>query len=50
VGAGAVIRERIRRVVFGVVLFLVILFAVTLVLQAVQDSPEEDVGTVTEEG
>ena len=44
------IRERVRRVVFGVVLFLVILFALTLVLQAVQDSPEEDVGTVTEEG
>lgn len=48
-GAGAVIRERVRRVVFGVVLFLVVLFAVTLVLQAVQDWPEEDDRTVTEE-
>jgi uncharacterized BrkB/YihY/UPF0761 family membrane protein len=43
------IRSRIRRFVFGVVLFLVILFAVTLLLQAVQDTPEDEVRTVTEE-
>jgi hypothetical protein len=32
------------------VLFLVILFAVMLLLQAVQDAPGDEVTTVTEEG
>jgi hypothetical protein len=32
-----------------VVLFLVILFAVSLLLQAVQDTPEDEVRTVTGE-
>jgi hypothetical protein len=47
-------RERIRRVgsgvrrfIFGVILFLVLLIALTLLLQAVQDSPEDEVRTVT---
>ena len=47
-GDGNLTRERIRRFVFGVVLFLVILFAVTLLLQAVQDAPGDEVRTVTE--
>lgn len=42
-------RERIRRVVFAVVLFLVLLFGVTIVLQAVQDPPDEDRPLVTDE-
>jgi hypothetical protein len=42
--------ERVRRFVFGLVLFLVILFAVMLLLQAVQDAPGDEVTTVTEEG
>ena len=46
---GNLTRERIRRFVFGVVLFLVILFAVTLLLQAVQDNPGDEGRTVTEE-
>lgn len=49
VGTGDVMRERIRRVVFAVVLFLVLLFGVTIVLQAVQDPPDEDRPLVTDE-
>jgi len=45
VGDGPVSRERVRRVVFAVVLFLVVVFAVTLLLQAVQDAPDEEVRT-----
>jgi hypothetical protein len=42
-----VIRERIRRIIFGFLLFLVVLIALTLVLQAVQDAPGDEVRTVT---
>ena len=41
---------RARRVVFAVVLALVLLFALALLLQAVQDAPEEEVRTMTQEG
>jgi hypothetical protein len=41
------IRERIRRLIFGFVLFLVLLIALTLLLQAVEDSPGDEVRTVT---
>jgi len=50
VGHRSLTRERIRRFIFGVVLFLVLLFALTLLLQAVQDTPDEEIPTVTEEG
>jgi Trk-type K+ transport system membrane component len=50
VGDRYLTRERIRRIIFGVLLFLVVLFAVTLLLQAVQDNPDDQIGTVTEEG
>jgi hypothetical protein len=40
-------RERIRRVIFGFLLFLVLLIALTLLLQAVDDSPGDEVRTVT---
>jgi hypothetical protein len=50
VGDRYLTRERIRRIIFGVLLFLVVLFAVTLLLQAVQDTPDDQIGTVTEEG
>jgi hypothetical protein len=49
VGDGNLIRERIRRFVFGAVLVLLILFAVALLLQAVQDNPGDEVRTVTQE-
>jgi hypothetical protein len=48
VGDGPVTGGRIRRFIFGVVLFLVVLFAVTLLLQAVQDTPDEEITTVEE--
>ena len=49
-GDGPVRTGRARRVVFAVVLALVLLFALALLLQAVQDAPEEEVRTVTQEG
>jgi hypothetical protein len=48
-GDGNLIGERIRRFVFGLVLFLVILFVVALFLQTVQDDPGDEVRTVTQE-
>jgi hypothetical protein len=50
VGDGPVRTGRARRVVFAVVLALVLLFALALLLQAVQDAPEEEVRTMTQEG
>lgn len=44
------IRERMRRLVFAVVLALVILFAVALLVEAVEDSPDGEVKTVTDPG
>jgi hypothetical protein len=41
------IRERIRRIIFGFVLFLVLLIVLTLLLQAIEDSPGDEVRTVT---
>lgn len=49
-GDGYLTGARVRRIIFGLVLFLVILFAVTLLLQAVQDEPDDQITTVTEEG
>lgn len=42
-------RERLKRIALGAVLFLLVLFAVTLLLQAVQDAPDQEKRTVTEE-
>ena len=39
--------ERIKRFIIGFLLFVVVLFALTLLLQAVEDSPDEEVRTVT---
>jgi uncharacterized BrkB/YihY/UPF0761 family membrane protein len=44
---GNLIRERIRRIIFGFLLFLVLLIALTLLLQAIEDSPGDEVRTVT---
>lgn len=49
-GDGAVSRGRVSRIVFAVALALVLLFALALLLEAVQDAPNGEVRTVTQEG